>query len=169
MFIIGALLSRLHGSTWLPYKILKSLLWALPFAITTHIFLGWWSVLVLAGCSLAKSTGHGCFMDLGTWQSEDEDERLEFIIKPLEGKIPTYYYDVLGLSITGLASVLAFSISISFVNPLYGLISVIGGALKPVGYMLGLKIYPKHFTEIGELNSGAFAYLVLDVIIMEML
>ncbi len=168
MFIIGALLSRLHGSTWLPYKILKSILWALPFAVIVWLLLGgWWALLVLAGCSLTKSTGHGNWLDYGRRNNEVfEDERTEFLIKPAKSKLSGYWYDALGMLITGILSTLPFALVMFFVNPIYYVVAVFGGALKTVGYMIGWKFLPKQATVIGELFSGATAYLVLDLIII---
>lgn len=180
---IGGFLSRMCGGMrpklpwgldqWLyalPYGLLPgAALWALnPYVA---VVLG---LLSYAGALLGKRTGHGGGLDLGTWTRPRDDERLEFLIKPLHGKIPEYWYDVLLLAITGLAVSLVASVSIAVVNPLAAIPTLVGGLLKPLPYMLGWKLHPKsespskvkeldEATEVGEAGTGLLGYLGLGL------
>jgi len=171
--IYGAFISRLHGSELFPYKIVKSLLWALPFAAFTswlYADYAWYVIapvclIVLTTCSLGKSTGQGEGIDLGTW-TRGEPERLEFLIRWAEDKLSPYWYDALILLVTGLAAVLGASIAVGYINPMYGLILALGGALKPLAYMIGWKVYPKQATVIGEVLTGLFAYAPIAAVFL---
>ena len=180
---LGGFLSRMCGGmkpklSWgldqwiyaLPYGALPTVaLWALnPFVAAGLGFLSY------AGAFLGKRTGHGGWMDLGTWLKERSDERLEFVGKFIRGKIPEYWYDAIMLSVSGVAVSLVASASIAVVNPLAALPTLIGGPLKPLPYMLGWKLHPKgespskiheldEATEVGEAGTGFLGYLGLGL------
>lgn len=121
------------------------------------------SAFALLCAFLGKRTGHGGGIDLGRWNKDRDPERLEFIIIRLRGRIPEYWYDVLLLSLTGLAVTLVPGILVAFVNP-WGVAIALSGILKGPSYMVGWKIYPKgkgwgipHLNEataIGEFLTG---------------
>lgn len=169
--LIGALISRLHGSYLFPYKIVKSCLWAFPLTVCVFIAAGDMDlilkislcVLCFGLCAAGKSTGHGNGMDLGT-RPRGEDERLEFLIKWLHGKIPEYWYDVLLLSVTGVAAIFGAAIAFAFINPVFSGMILLGGALKGPAYIIGYKLSAKWKTQIGEFLTGFFAYLPLVMI-----
>lgn len=103
----------------------------------------------------AKRTGHGGGIDAGTSTKVREDEKLEFIIKPLHGKISEYWYDMLLLAVTGLAVTLPAGIVLAFANIEAGLLVVLSGLLKAPGYMIGWLIYPDgHGRGIPHLNEA---------------
>lgn len=166
--LIGGLLSRLHGSKVFPYKIVKSVLWAVPFTFLPILHYHDMDVamaislaVLCMGNALGKSTGGGGGIDLGTWDKPRENERLEILIKGLHGVIPEFWYDALLLMITGIAAVFGSAIACFFINPLFSVIILIGGALKPLGYIIGFFTYRKKFTEVGEFLTGVFAYFGL--------
>jgi len=122
---------------------------------------------VLGACAAGKATGHGRGLSLDRPNTMiGKSERLEFLLRPVYYILPVYWYKCAILAITGLASVLAFSVALLFVNPLWGAVSAIGGLFKWLGYGVSLKLGVKHYTVIGEYVSGALAYVVLDVILV---
>lgn len=181
--LVGAFISRMCGGMkpklpwgldqWiyaLPYGLLPgAALWALNPYVAVGL-----GLLSYAGAFLGKRTGHGGGLDLGTWTKPRSDERLEFLIKPLHGKIPEYWYDALLLAVTGVAVSLVASAAIAVVSPLAALPTLIGGLLKPLPYMLGWKTHPTgetpskiheldEATEIGEAGTGLLGYLGLGL------
>ncbi len=88
-------------------------------------------------------TGHGGGIDMGTSTKERKDEALEFIIKPLHGRISEYWYDALLLAVTGLAVTIPAGLGLAFINPLAGLSVAASGLWKAVAYMIGWMIYPE--------------------------
>lgn len=140
-------------------------------------------MLALAGYSgavLGKRTGHGGGMDAGHSDDEPynsrEPEKLEFLILWLHGKIPQYWYDILLLTITGLAVTLLSGIIVAFINPFWGVFLALSGATKGVAYMIGWHHYPtgegngfkwlNEATAIGEFLTGYFAYAALGMVAM---
>lgn len=134
---------------------LNQIVFAAPYALVTYLY---WShlelsfslaiALVVWGLStLGTLTGHGGGHDLGTYEGERTDERLEFIINPLKGRISEYWYDALLLSITGLA--ITLPAGIATFNPALALSGALKGPAYMVSWALGLK------TEGGELLTGA--------------
>lgn len=123
------------------------------------------------GAVAGKRTGHGGGIDMGTWADPREDERLEFIIKPLRGKISEYWYDALLMGVTGVACTLIASIMVWSVDVWGGLALALSGLTKAPAYMIGWGIYPSgsgkgipylnEATAIGEFLTGFFAYGIL--------
>lgn len=116
---------------------------------------GW---LAANGIALAvQCTGHGGFMDLGTWKEPRKDERLEFIIKPLKDKISEYWYDVIGQALTGFLVTLwpgLFLFALGYYQA--GAFLALAGLLKVPAYMLGRKCFQN--TESGEWLTGGFIW-----------
>lgn len=116
------------------------------------------------GAFLGKRTGHGGGIDLGTSPRIREPEALEFIIKPLHGRIPEYWYDALLLAVTGLAVTILAGLVVALADPLAGLAVALSGALKAPAYKIGRAIYPhgrgrgipelNEATAIGEFLTG---------------
>lgn len=143
-----AFLNRFRGSsqTLMP-KLYVCIIMALGFS-----FIVPWvaSLPILVLCTLALQTGHGNFIDLGTWprKPSDGEERLEFIIKPLYGKLPEYWYDFLGLMLTGV--IVTLPVGIALLDWRVALL----GLLKAPCYAVG-RLYPRYAVEIGETLTGA--------------
>lgn len=102
-------------------------------------------------------------MDLGLWKEPRKDEALEFLIKWTKPYLPQYWYDVLGLSVVGLAAISGGVVALSIQNPLSGLILAIGGISKAPVYMIGHAVSEKRATVIGEVLTGAFAGAALGL------
>lgn len=151
--LYGAALYRWRGAAhkWKKYfpRPFNQIVFALPYAYVCYDVISWWCLFIIIPTTLGLLTGHGKFMDLGSWKKDAEDETLEFLIKPLEGKISNYWYDVLGMGITGLAVTLAAGIVLA--SPLLAL----SGLLKAPAYMIGRN------TEEGEFLTGLLLYFVL--------
>lgn len=176
--LLGGLLSRGHGAGWLP-KFWMSLLWAVvPTVFVAMAYLDAqmlvWAVIAaavcLAGCSLGIATGNAPFRDLGTFNGVRRKVKLLFIVEPLYGKLPERAVDALGLAVIGLASVSGFVLPMALLNPLAAGIVAFGGLLKPVGYIIGWRLFTQNkngeATSIGETVSGAFAYASLALATM---
>jgi len=159
MAIAGGCLYRWRGMSS-PYKKyfprpFNQIAFALPYAFAC-MGTSWWAVLpVLVLTTLGVLTGHGGWMDLGKWQSERDDETLEFIIKWLKPRMPLYWYDALGMSITGLAITLPAGLVL--MNPYIAL----SGALKGAGYVVADKLGLG--TEGGEFFTGALLWGSLSI------
>jgi hypothetical protein len=167
--ILGALLSRWHGGGFHQSpKVIKNALFAIfPTALLTIIIPNdnaWtysgWLVFCFAVTLAIKAAGHGKFFDLGTWKLPAKDESIEFIIKPLWGKILEYWYDVTGMALKGLLMSLGMAIPLLVYAPVLAVPVIIGGLLLAVSYMIGWAFFPdKYATEVGEYVGGFFFYL----------
>lgn len=135
----------------------------------------WFALAALpyAGAFLGKRTGHGGGIDAGTSTKERDDEALEFLIKPLHEKISEYWYDIILLSVTGVATTFITGIFVMCASVPAGLLIIVSGLLKGPAYMIGWAIYPEgtgrgipHLNEataIGEFLTGFFGYAALGV------
>lgn len=155
LVLIGAVLYRWRGADHKYKKFFprpfNQILFALPYAVVTYLFFGGVIGLLIgasvwAFATLATLTGHGRFMTLSEPLS-GEEETLEFIIKPLQQKMPVYWYKVLGLSLTGLA--ITLPAGILTLNPFLAL----SGGLKGIAYAAAQEL--NSGTEGGELLTGA--------------
>lgn len=155
----GGFMNRWRGAAhkWKKYfpRPFPQLSLSIPFSAIAGIATGSWLValLVLIATTAAFVTGHGKFMDLGHTSSDHfshkEDERLEFIIKKLEDKLPVYWYDFLGLFVTGAAVWLP--VSLATLNPFL----ILFGVGKSIGYAIGWKVkHGDEATEVGEIITG---------------
>jgi len=173
---IMAVLSRMAGGgfVYLPLG-LDQHLYAVPYAFVGLLCTGsWWFFwLAYATAFLGKRTGHGQYMDLGTWSKEVEPETLDFIVEAIFGKdnYDSYWRDFFGLTITGLVVALGATIALIVSgNFLFALLILLGASLKSISYMIGWKVHKmfdhKSGTEIGELLTGFFAGLSLVYILL---
>lgn len=186
---LGLFLSRWHGGGFISGspKVLKNILWALPFAgVAFFAHTGtaaWvWAGVALALCLFGKATGHGGGMDLAHSPKEPggnpsrSPENLERLIIWLYDDLPRYWYDALILVLVGFAAVSGAAIAVAVVNPLAGILIALGGCLKALAYMVGWAAHdhapqllaglPDDFdeaTEIGEALTGFFAYTALGL------
>lgn len=147
------------------------------------------SLLIAAGyfgAFLGKRTGHGGGMDLAHSPKEPnagrEPEKLEYLMLWLHGKIDQRLYDLILVTLTGVA-VTFVSAVICFCYGLIipGIILLIAGAAKGLAYEIGWRLfdveagagrvnghtmlrYPQHLdhpTAIGEFLTGIFLGLGL--------
>jgi hypothetical protein len=95
----------------------------------------WLTVLGYVWMVVWTLTGHGGFMDLGGWLKERTRERLEFLIVWLEDNLPGYWYDALGLAVTGVVPVLITGIATLFYAWPVGVVILATGLTKALGYM----------------------------------
>lgn len=172
MFIAGLFIGRWNGGgrpAWLKwldnpfsqalyaYPILLILCAAVPAMVQTNP--EWLSnfhlALVYIFTVIMILKGHGHNMDLGTADPRGEPEWYEGIIQPLYGKIPNYWYDALGLVISGVTYTLPAGLYLG--NPLLA----ISGAIKAPAYMLGRALYdwkPEFFNMPKLAMDGATAW-----------
>ena len=110
--------------------------------------------MVLPITVLALLTGHGGAIDMGNSSKERDDETLEFIVKPLRGKISEFWYDFILMSWLGMA--ITIPCGVATCNPIIAL----SGVLKAPAYALSHKF--GFGADGGEVLTGAFLYLVLS-------
>lgn len=163
--IFGAIVSRWHGGGFFRFsKVVKSVTWAIPFAVLVGVYNPWLIPAALALCALGKSTGHGNWFDMTT-APQGKPERLEFLIRSLYGKIPEYWYDTLGLLLVGITAV-SGGLLIAFYDPLGAILVLLAGCMKPIGYMIGWLFWTSpRSTEFGEYFTGFFAYLAIGILL----
>lgn len=155
--IAGGFLYRWRGMAlkWKKYfpRPFNQIAFAAPYALACVPDLGWWALGILALTTLATLSGHGGFLDMGTWKSERDDETLEFIIKPLQNRIPDFWYDSIGMAITGLVITLPAGIALG--SPILAL----SGALKSLAYIMGWKLFDASVaTARAEFLTGFFLW-----------
>lgn len=155
-----------HAPRWVDL-----LVWALPLAALAWWAAGWWQAgVVLVGCAVARSMGHGSYMDLGRCMDylgdlerckDDETPRplLDLIFGPDPGD--SFKRDATGLALTGLLKTLPLVVvwwPVAFVGlaklPAYligwGAWDVLGKGWGPPQLKVG--------TEWGEALTGVFIY-----------
>lgn len=161
LILAGALLYRWRGMAH-PYKKyfprpFNQIAFALPFAYVTYadfvVTLGSDYALVpafivLTLTTLGVLTGHGRGLDLGD-TDKGEPETLEFTIAWLKPYIPLKFYDMILLSVTGLAVTLPAGLAT--LNPVLAL----SGLLKGPAYVIGRFGCERDRAEAGELLTGA--------------
>lgn len=163
LLIGGGYVYWIRGQSSTVPKPIYQILFALPYATLVCVQYNWYiALIILVITTLGVWTGHGNFQPLEEPQnppSTADDERLEFIIKPLKNKIPQYWYKVLGLFITGLSITLPTGLVL--LNPWI----VLSAVFKPLAYMTGwysvkyqTKIVP---TQVSEILTGAGLWVSL--------
>ena len=150
---------RGHASKYKKYfpRPFNQIVFAAPYAAITYLATGlWWAALiVLALTTLATLTGHGNHLDLGT-MPEGKPETTEFLIKPFKSKLPSYWYDVLGMSMSGMLITASAGIATGNI-PL-----ILSGLLKGPAYMIGNKT--TNDTALSEFLTGLFLYGALALL-----
>lgn len=163
--LLGAIIYRWrgYGGKYKKYfpRPLPQMLFALPYG-----YLAWnvhWvaGIAVYALTVLALVTGHGGWHDLGDVIKKRARETMEFIIRPLRNNLRRYWYDALGLALSGL--LITFPCGIATLNPVIAL----SGVLKAPAYMIGqvLTKDQNRQTEIGEVLTGLFLWFLLGLFI----
>lgn len=150
--IIGGIVYRWRGGGepvgWGKYmpRPLDQILFSVPYIALAFYVLPLWSAGILSLITVAfVSKGHGRNMDLGTFDNSlppggVKPEWYEGIIDGLYGKIPEYWYDALGLAVSGLTYTIPVGLFIADPAGGYfweGLFLALSGALKAPAYMLG--------------------------------
>jgi len=164
MALIGGYIYRWrgHASQYKKYfpRPLNQIAFSLPYALACANISWWAAGVVLIITTLAVLSGHGGWFDLGTWTKPRDDETLEFIIKPLKKYLSDYWYDVLGLALSGVSITAACGIVyIAWISIPVGLCIIASGALKAVAYMMGWKLFDDSVaTARGEWLTGAFLW-----------
>lgn len=134
-----------------------------PALVSEGIWQGILVALVFAWATAWECTGHGGWMDLGTWQKERKAERLEFLIKPFKRHLSEYWYDALGLGLTGLIVTLPAGFFVQLNGHAYaGLLLGLSGLLKVPGYMIGRALFDN--TEGGEWISGGLRWFTAAIL-----
>lgn len=131
----------------------NQLAFALPYALvcTPPYVDTWWVFpIVLLLTWAAVLTGHGGWMDLGSWKEEREPERMEFLISWLRGKISERTYDIIGMALNGVLITAPAGITLG--NPILAL----SGALKAPAYIIGWRL--KWGTAGGEWLTGGLLW-----------
>jgi len=175
--LIGGILFRMRGG-WpdIPRPI-EQVLFCAPVIYICFVAFSYWGLLLAALSVVAVMKGHGNNMDLGMWTPPSNDEWYEFIIKWVKPYLPLYWYDVLGIAVSGLT----YTLPMLLINP----VLATSGALKAFAYMLGWFIQPNGeggsiklrlgkftlecATEWGEFLTGAFLWAVWAMYIMGIL
>lgn len=196
--LFGGLLYRWrgHASDYKKYfpRPFNQIVFAAPYAVAT-LGMGWiWSGIVLVVTTLGVLTGHGKGLDVGRIPNAGvEDETVEFAIKWLQPKISEFWYDVLLLSVTGLAVTLPAGLVL--LNPVLALSGFGKGPMYALGYKIfdwmpketrfvykkgepdpigsyeAIKAFPKHFDEgaaLGEFFTGLWMYAFLGLTLLSL-
>jgi hypothetical protein len=153
-----AFMFRARGGSLLTLpRPIEQALYALPYGVIVFLSTGLWYLAVLGwtASTIAVIKGHGHNMDLGTYTKDADYEWYEFLIKKLHGKIPEYWYDVIGISVSGLTYTIVPGLLM--LNPIVAL----SGLSKGLAYMIGWKWFNK--TETGEWLTGGFAGALIAV------
>jgi len=159
-------LSRWHGGGYFKApKVVKNMVWALPFSIITFLAFNdrygidsqtICATIVCFALCLLKAMGHGRFFRLNEpMKLGSEPEVIEAVIPD---KIPLYWYKVTGMALVGLCAVSGSILTLGYLDPLMGFIVAIGGAFKGVNAM----IFDTH-TEYREFADGFMAGMCLWV------
>jgi hypothetical protein len=156
------ILSRAHGGQEIEGKVgeiidnlsLEAFLLSLPLIpiCLLAIPFGWWSLLAIpayAASVFMIRTGHGQYMDMGTWKKIIKPERIDFLVEIFFGPDPNefeegkgnYWRDFFGLSLQGFLGVLPTSIILICFGNIFACIPLlICGTLKGVAYALSKNI-----------------------------
>lgn len=116
-------------------------------------------VVFMSLTTLATLSGHGRGLGLDEPMNElAEPETFEPPILWLEHRIPTYWYKVCVMAVTGAA--VTIPAGVATLNPLLAA----SGLLKAPAYMLGTALSKRYKNELGEFFTGAFLWGSLAVI-----
>lgn len=175
--VLGGLIARWRGGWGLNVaKVAKSFIWSLPYACLTAACLSPWthlwpyaSVVVLGTTMAADLTGHGQWFSLAYIVKRIRPERLDFIVAWVFGpdfrtELPEghgtvllhrpasqhlYWRCVFGLGLKGVLGAAGAAIALAFTSVPLALIVLAGGALLPLGYMIGWHLFTENVFEDG--------------------
>lgn len=186
MCLYGFIISRWHGGGFISGspKVLKNILWALPFGLcsfyallpnTNYFVSSTVATISFLMCLGGKATGHGrVWNPFKELDQSKNPEFLEGLIIFLQGMLSDFGYKTVAMSLIGFAAVSGAAFSIGYIDTMAGIIVGAGGALKSVSYIVGrildeedlLDDLPKEIdepTEIGEGLTGIFAFAGLAI------
>lgn len=160
MAALGAITSRMcgGGKPDLPWG-LDQFVYGLPYLIFGD---GYFRLLSYAGAVIGKRLGHGQYHGIfGKRTPPENDEKFDFIVKLFFGEDITgpnrWKRNLFGLFLSGVFPVLiAVVLTAMEGHYLASVILFIGGALKPVTYLVTAKT--KYFTAGGEYLTGLFGW-----------
>lgn len=199
MGLIGAVIFRIRGtnhneiSGFLP-RPFEQLLFSAPWIwLASQLFDPWQAIILSIITVVMVLKAHGKVFDLGTARKSsapfgEDPEWYDGILYPLYGKIPEYWYDAIGLAVSGLSYTIPVGLFMADPTGDYfteGLIIALSGALKAPAYMIGRCFstsYPeladvsefkavdkvlnlRHATEWGEVLTGFFLWTCAGTII----
>jgi hypothetical protein len=168
---MGGLIYRMRGGwpNW-PRPLEQMLFCSILLAVMALGGVNVYVALAAYALSVAASLrGHGDSMDLG-FTDKENPEWYDFLFSKYRSKISAYWYDVIGMAVSGLAITVLPGLALSFYSLPLGLAVVVSGALKAPAYMAGWKLHPNYYdgklklrlgkltfenaTEIGEFFTG---------------
>lgn len=163
---LGAVLSRMDGG-----GIIKLPEWVdkvgvtFPYAIIGYMVVPWAAVPCMAFAWLGRALGHGGFFDLGSNPKEPNNgrdlERIEPAIYWLHDNISRFWYDFIGLMLSGLMVTIIPAMFLAvWGHYALALLMVLSGLAKAPSYALG-----RGNTEIGEYVNGFQQFLHAGVVI----
>lgn len=171
VMLTGAVLFRMRGG-WGPKlpRLIEQMLFCLIFLVPLLVLHPLLVVLGYAAAVAAVLKGHGRNMDLGHSKPNEtvEAEWYEFTIVNFT-KLSAYWYDVIGIAVSGLTYTILPGYLYAMHDPLSGLLIALSGALKAPAYIIGWALHPnyddgpklplmKSATEVGEFLTGAFIW-----------
>lgn len=192
--IAGGLLFRVRGTDVLMRPFPQVLFSSIYIYHAVMLFGVWIGFNIGLLTVIMVSRGHGRSMDLGLKpNSQQEPEWYEGIILPLSNKMSEYWYDFIGLMVSGVTYTLPLGLFLA--DPTsdhfwYGIALILTGALKGPAYAIGdllnrklldqgdidnlnsyymMKYFPlKGSTEFGEFFTGLFLWASAIIVFSEL-
>lgn len=198
--VIGGIIFRWRGGgepvgwgKYMPRPVDQILFSSIYIAIAFLILDQWPAAILSIITVIMVSKGHGRNMDLGTFDNSTvkggvKPEWYEGLIAGLYGRIPEYWYDALGMVVSGLTYTIPLGLFIGDPSGDYfteGMILAASGALKGPAYMIAWlidsiyeisDIYDDEFeavvefegaTSFGEFLTGFFLWGVAAAILLQ--
>ncbi len=150
--VVGGIIFRWRGGgepvgwgKYMPRPIDQILFSSIYMVIAFGVLEQWPATILSIITVIMVSKGHGRNMDLGTFDNSSKPggvkpEWYEGLIAGLYGKIPEYWYDALGMVVSGLTYTIPLGLFIADpAGPYFteGLIIAASGGLKGPAYMIG--------------------------------
>lgn len=122
-------------------------------------------LIVIAATTAALATGHGQYMDLGTYNASVEPESLDFLVQWIFGadNFAHYWRDAFGLAVTGIVVTIPCALGLVWYRQWLpaGIIGL-SGVLKYPAYEISHSL--GHGTVLGEYLTGAFLWGVVVLV-----
>jgi hypothetical protein len=177
--VAGGVFYRWRGMDGPLPKLIEIVLFcALPCALVLLVAPWWAALLALAASAAAVSDGHGDGIDFGHSPRRDPSEWPNYVLYRIPG-LPKdgYLHDSLFMALSGASHTLAPAFALSLYGQhLWAVVLLCGGIAKGLAYTIGWavrdrfgEVGPKGWsagTEWGEVLTGAFIGLAVDVILV---